>query len=211
MTTSLPVPFREPVLEVAPSHECSLFAIFQTFSCRHFTLQAQTADYQAFADQLADAVATAIQPLFRARLDVEDKGGRLFDPVTLADKAAERVMRELIQDRYPAHGMLGEEEGSIVGSYELTWVLDPIDGNRAFIICCILDKCLQRLFFQDLDREVPEALIGDHQFVIGLLDVRCRVAVAINHPFARGVQYLPQVPANGCTQMKCPCPIRAIA
>lgn len=42
-------------------------------------------------------------------------------------------MRELIQDRYPAHGILGEEEGSIVGSSELTWVLDPIDGTRVFI------------------------------------------------------------------------------
>jgi myo-inositol-1(or 4)-monophosphatase len=51
----------------------------------------------------------------------------------LADKAAERAMRELIQDRYPAHGILGEEEGAVAGSSELTWVLDPIDGTRAFI------------------------------------------------------------------------------
>lgn len=93
---------------------------------------AQIAEYEAFAEQLA-AAAVAIQPYFRAKLDVEDKGGRVFDPVTLADKAAERAMRELIQDRYPAHGILGEEEDSIVGSSELTWVLDPIDGTRAFI------------------------------------------------------------------------------
>lgn len=64
---------------------------------------------------------------------MKDKGGRVFDPVTMADKAAERAMRELIQDHYPAHGILGEEEGSIVGSSKLTWVLDPIDGTRAFI------------------------------------------------------------------------------
>ncbi|WP_449106121.1 histidinol-phosphatase [Pseudomonas mohnii] len=94
---------------------------------------AQIAEYQAFAEQLADVAAAAIQPYFRAKLDVEDKGGRVFDPVTLGDKAAERAMRELIQDRYPAHGILGEEEGSVVGSSELTWVLDPIDGTRAFI------------------------------------------------------------------------------
>ncbi|EJM69995.1 histidinol-phosphate phosphatase HisN, inositol monophosphatase family [Pseudomonas sp. GM49] len=93
----------------------------------------QFAEYQAFAEQLAEAAAVAIQPYFRATLDVEDKGGRVFDPVTLADKAAERAMRELIQVRYPAHGIFGEEEGSIVGSSELTWVLDPIDGTRAFI------------------------------------------------------------------------------
>lgn len=48
----------------------------------------QTAEYQAFAEQLAEAAADAIQPYFRAKLDVEDKGGRVFDPVTLADKAA---------------------------------------------------------------------------------------------------------------------------
>lgn len=93
----------------------------------------QISEYKAFAEQLAEAAAVAIEPYFRARLDVEDKGGRVFDPVTLADKAAERAMRELIQDRYPAHGILGEEEGSIVGASELTWVLDPIDGTRAFI------------------------------------------------------------------------------
>lgn len=93
----------------------------------------EIAEYECFAEQLADAAAAAIQPYFRAKLDVEDKGGRVFDPVTLADRAAERAMRELIQDRYPAHGILGEEEGSVVGSSALTWVLDPIDGTRAFI------------------------------------------------------------------------------
>ncbi|MFJ2684377.1 histidinol-phosphatase [Pseudomonas sp. NPDC087342] len=93
----------------------------------------EIAEYLAFAEQLADAAASAIKPFFRAQLDVEDKGGRLFDPVTLADKAAERVMREQILARYPEHGVLGEEEGTTLGKSRLTWVLDPIDGTRAFI------------------------------------------------------------------------------
>ncbi len=93
----------------------------------------QLAEYQAFAEQLADAAATAIAPHFRAPLAVEDKGGRLYDPVTAADKAAERAMRELILARYPEHGILGEEEDAVIGSSALTWVLDPIDGTRAFI------------------------------------------------------------------------------
>lgn len=93
----------------------------------------QLAEYQAFAEQLADAAAAAIQPYFRAPLAVEDKGGRLYDPVTAADKAAERAMRELIRARYPEHGILGEEEEATAGSSALTWVLDPIDGTRAFI------------------------------------------------------------------------------
>lgn len=94
---------------------------------------AQLAEYQAFAEQLADAAAAAIAPYFRAELAVDDKGGRLFDPVTVADKAAERAMRELILARYPEHGILGEEEDAVTGSSPLTWVLDPIDGTRAFI------------------------------------------------------------------------------
>lgn len=93
----------------------------------------QIGEFRAFAEQLADAAADAIQPYFRASLAVEDKGGRLYDPVTVADKAAEDAMRALIQERYPTHGILGEEAGVAVGSSPLTWVLDPIDGTRAFI------------------------------------------------------------------------------
>lgn len=89
--------------------------------------------YRLFAEELADAAAVAIQPYFRQPLDIEDKGGRLFDPVTVADKAAEQAMRRLISSRYPEHGILGEEEGQAIGSSALTWVLDPIDGTRAFI------------------------------------------------------------------------------
>ncbi|PYC16238.1 histidinol-phosphatase [Pseudomonas mosselii] len=93
----------------------------------------QTDEFRSFAEQLADAAAEAIKPYFRASLDVEDKGGRLYDPVTVADKAAEEAMRRLIQSRYPDHGILGEEQGAAKGSSPLTWVLDPIDGTRAFI------------------------------------------------------------------------------
>ncbi|WP_459742818.1 histidinol-phosphatase [Pseudomonas sp. 3A(2025)] len=93
----------------------------------------QLQEYLAFAHRLADASGTAIQPYFRAQMTVEDKGGAHFDPVTVADKAAERVMRELILAQYPSDGILGEEEEDVAGSSGLTWVLDPIDGTRAFI------------------------------------------------------------------------------
>lgn len=95
--------------------------------------QDQITEFRAFAEQLAEAAATAIAPYFRTRLDVEDKGGKGYDPVTVADREAERAMRELIRDSYPTHRVLGEEEGETIGSSELTWVLDPIDGTRAFI------------------------------------------------------------------------------
>ncbi|MFX7140177.1 inositol monophosphatase family protein, partial [Acinetobacter baumannii] len=65
--------------------------------------------------------------------EVQDKGGRRFDPVTAADQAAETAMRELIAAPYPDHGIHGEAHERIEGTSPLTWVLDPIDGTRAFI------------------------------------------------------------------------------
>lgn len=89
----------------------------------------------AFANRLADASGRTIAPWFRAELDVADKGtGRAgYDPVTEADREAESVMRGLIKEAYPTHGILGEEYGHEVGKEAATWVLDPIDGTRAFI------------------------------------------------------------------------------
>jgi myo-inositol-1(or 4)-monophosphatase len=86
----------------------------------------------AFADTLADAARTAILPYFRAAHTVESKGA-LFDPVTDADKAAERAMRALIDRDFPDHSILGEEYGGELASSGYQWILDPIDGTRAFI------------------------------------------------------------------------------
>lgn len=88
-----------------------------------------------FANRLADASGEVIRPWFRVALDVTDKGtGRAgFDPVTEADREGETVLRRLIAETYPAHGILGEEHGHEAGADPLTWVLDPIDGTRAFI------------------------------------------------------------------------------
>jgi histidinol phosphatase-like enzyme (inositol monophosphatase family) len=93
----------------------------------------QTSEYQRFAGKLADAASAAIMPHFRSHLAVEDKGMGLFDPVTVADRAAERAMREMIQGRYPDHGIVGEEEAPVQGQSDFSWILDPIDGTRAFI------------------------------------------------------------------------------
>jgi myo-inositol-1(or 4)-monophosphatase len=87
----------------------------------------------AFADKLADAARTAILPFFRAEHACEDKGGGRFDPVTDADKAAERAMLALIEREFPEHGVLGEEYGERRGRSDYQWILDPIDGTRAFI------------------------------------------------------------------------------
>ena len=90
-------------------------------------------EYVAFAHSLADTAGREILPLFRDSGEIENKDGKGFDPVTAADRAAESVMRSAIEARYPLHGVLGEEfeRKPAKGSFE--WVLDPIDGTKAFI------------------------------------------------------------------------------
>lgn len=86
-----------------------------------------------FLDQLADAAALQTLPLFRSKLDVDNKYTTGFDPVTEADRAAERAIRTLINEKFPTHGILGEEYGAENTSAEFVWVIDPVDGTRAFI------------------------------------------------------------------------------
>ncbi len=87
----------------------------------------------AFMDMMASAAAEAIMPHFRAAAAVEDKGTTRFDPVTIADRSAEEAMRKLIGKHFPNHGIVGEEFGNERADAEFVWVLDPIDGTRAFI------------------------------------------------------------------------------
>jgi myo-inositol-1(or 4)-monophosphatase len=93
----------------------------------------QKAEFLTFAKHTAKLAGAQTLPFFRADAKVENKlsNGR-FDPVTEADKAAERVIREAVRTQYPAHGILGEEYGFESGN-GLTWVIDPIDGTRAFM------------------------------------------------------------------------------
>ncbi len=93
------------------------------------------AEYSAFASRLAEIGGRAVLPYFRATIDVENKAGAgRYDPVTIADRAAETAIRNEIARVYPDHGILGEEHGAKPGRDGLTWVIDPIDGTRAFII-----------------------------------------------------------------------------
>jgi myo-inositol-1(or 4)-monophosphatase len=93
------------------------------------------ADLLAFALSTAEAAGQAILPHFRAALDVEDKGGaKGYDPVTVADHAAEAIIRREIARVYPDHGIRGEEHGTQRGASPCTWVIDPIDGTRSFIL-----------------------------------------------------------------------------
>jgi histidinol-phosphatase len=88
----------------------------------------------ATAHQLADRAGAVILPHFRTDQRIDHKGGGLFDPVTAADREAESAIREDIEAAYPAHGILGEEFGARRSDAEYCWVIDPIDGTRAFIL-----------------------------------------------------------------------------
>ena len=91
--------------------------------------------FAAFALQAARDAGRAILPHFRETIDIDDKGGtRGYDPVTEADRAAEATIRAAIAARYPDHGIEGEEHGRTSGTSRYTWVIDPIDGTRSFIV-----------------------------------------------------------------------------
>jgi histidinol phosphatase-like enzyme (inositol monophosphatase family) len=92
----------------------------------------------AFAHKLADASGAIIRPYFRQRIDITDKGkvggaAGMFDPVTAADKEAEKAIRAIIERERPDDGILGEEFGEKPSRNGWRWVLDPVDGTRGFI------------------------------------------------------------------------------
>ena len=94
-------------------------------------------EFQAFlatAHALADKAGVVILPHFRTGCVVDHKGGDLFDPVTAADRGAEQAIRAGLAEAYPSHGILGEEFGALRSDAEYCWVIDPIDGTRAFIL-----------------------------------------------------------------------------
>ena len=91
-------------------------------------------EYELFAVELAREAARVSLPWFRGACETLDKGGPgAFDPVTRADREAEAALRRMIEARYPDHGVIGEEYGEDRPDAAHVWVLDPIDGTRAFI------------------------------------------------------------------------------
>lgn len=92
---------------------------------------AEEYEFVRFAQHLADASANVIRQYYRTGYRVELKSDE--SPVTIADRRAEEVMREHIMRHYPDHGILGEEFGAHLPEARYRWVLDPIDGTKAFV------------------------------------------------------------------------------
>lgn len=88
-------------------------------------------EFVALAERLADAAGEVLRRYYRQPLAITDKADE--SPVTQADREAEARMRELVARRFPDHGILGEEYGPDRADAEYVWVLDPIDGTKAFI------------------------------------------------------------------------------
>jgi histidinol phosphatase-like enzyme (inositol monophosphatase family) len=86
-----------------------------------------------FMRRIAQVAAAETLPRFRRRGDIANKEEGGFDPVTEADREAERAIRALIKAEFPDHGILGEEHGRENVGASHVWVIDPIDGTRAFI------------------------------------------------------------------------------
>jgi len=97
--------------------------------------QVQISRLITVAEEAADVAGAVIRPFFRARHNITANIQMKADmsPVTLADRIAEQAMRAVLAKHFPEHGILGEEHGLERSDARLRWVLDPIDGTRAFI------------------------------------------------------------------------------
>ena len=87
-----------------------------------------------FATGIVEQAGQIALGYFRRPLAIENKlGDGLFDPVTVADREIEHFLGSRIRERFPDHGIVGEEHGILEGRSRYSWIIDPIDGTRAFI------------------------------------------------------------------------------
>lgn len=118
-------------------------------------------DFASFARTLARVARKETLSRFGRSLTIDNKGhDGAFDPVTDADRGAEKAMRQLIEDRFPEHGIRGEEFGDRPANGPFEWSLDPVDGTRSFV--CGLPTWVTLL-----------ALLKDGEPVLGLIDAPC--------------------------------------
>jgi myo-inositol-1(or 4)-monophosphatase len=148
-------------------------------------------EFVDFAHRLADAARRETVPRWVSGSAAEDKGGFEFDPVTDADREAERAMRALIEAEFPEHGVSGEEFPDRPTRGRFSWSLDPIDGTRSFI--CGLPTWVTLI-----------ALLEDGEPVLGLIDAPCLDERYLGSPdvgLFRGRGGEGQLRASGCTAL----------
>lgn len=89
-------------------------------------------EFKQLASQLAEEAGKIIRKYYRTPFDIDQKGDS--SPVTIADRSVEARLREILEDLRPDDGILGEEFGTKVSKNGLTWVIDPIDGTKSFMM-----------------------------------------------------------------------------
>ena len=93
--------------------------------------RAQKDEFIEFIAYLCEEAAKEILPHYGPDVEIERKSDAT--PVTLADRNAEKRIREILAQRYPEHGIIGEEYGREREDADFVWVLDPVDGTKSFI------------------------------------------------------------------------------
>ena len=93
----------------------------------------QTIEFRDFLTHLIDVAAKITTQYFRTPVVVENKMAQRFDPVTVADRETEDALRGEIMRCYPDHGIAGEERPTLKPEARFQWVIDPIDGTKAFV------------------------------------------------------------------------------
>ncbi|MEM7068569.1 MAG: histidinol-phosphatase [Pseudomonadota bacterium] len=110
----------------------------------------QSSEIRKFFHKLSELAAAETLPFFRNPNAIDNKLDAGFDPVTEADRAAELALRNTIMERWPDHGIIGEEFEPHLPDAEYRWIIDPIDGTRAFISGLPLWGTLVALYHGDL-------------------------------------------------------------
>ena len=93
--------------------------------------RAQKDEFIKFIAYLCDEASKEIMPHYGPDIEIERKSDAT--PVTIADQNAEKRIREILTERYPEHGIIGEEYGCERDNADFVWVLDPVDGTKSFI------------------------------------------------------------------------------
>lgn len=149
-------------------------------------------DLALFARELVRAARDETLLRFAEGCRVEDKGGSAgFDPVTEADRAAEIAMRQLIGDRFPEHGVSGEELAEKRADGQFAWSLDPIDGTRSYM--CGLPTWVTLI-----------ALLRDGVPMMGLIDAPRLGELYIGMPgqtFLETERSVLQLHTSGCSDL----------
>lgn len=96
-------------------------------------MSVQISEIENVAFLAAEAAGKVTLKYFRNLDKIDNKDQKSFDPVTIADQEAEQAIRAVIEAHFPDHAIIGEEFGTKETKSPYRWIIDPIDGTRAFI------------------------------------------------------------------------------